>query len=181
MPIFGYKELSEELKAMSTAASGAALKIAAREAIKPAVKAARAAAPVADPPYHYGAGVTHTAGGTVYGTGAVRTVDPYPHRTYLGRLVTPGFTRRNVATKITIDKTKTRVNAMIGVRPEAFYALQFIELGTSKFARRPWLEPSFRASIPAVDTKFREVLKALIDGAAKTGKSGAAGTGGDEE
>jgi HK97 gp10 family phage protein len=165
VPIFGFKELSRQLEAMSTAASGAALKRAATFAIKPAVAAAKRAAPVADPPYHVGAGVK----GGVYGSGAVRTVNPYPRRTYLGRLVTPGFTQRNVASKVTLDRGKTVVHAMIGVKPEAFYALQFVELGTSKMAKRPWLEPSFRGSISEVDARFQDLLKALIDSAAKKG------------
>jgi hypothetical protein len=55
---------------------------------------------------------------------------------------------------------------MLGVRPEAFYAVQFIELGTSKIPKRPWLEPAFRQSITAVDLRFQSEIKRLIDRAA---------------
>lgn len=163
--VMGYKELSKQLDEMSLAASGAALKRAATFAIKPAVAAAKSAAPVGDPPYHVGAGISEG----VYGTGEIRTVNPYPKRTFKGRLVTPGFTKRSVATKIVIDRKKTVVNAMIGVKPEAFYAVSFVELGTSKMSKRPWLEPSFRGSVAEVDTRFKDVLKELIDAAVKAG------------
>jgi len=59
---------------------------------------------------------------------------------------------------------------MLGVRPEAFYAIQFIELGTSKIPKRPWLEPAFRKSINDVDALFRQRLKLLLDKAARTGQ-----------
>jgi HK97 gp10 family phage protein len=153
--IFGYKELSKQLSALGKSVGGKAFRAAANAAMKPAVAAAKAAAPVGHPPY--GPYPPKTT-----------TQDPYPKPTYLGRLVTPGFASRSVATKVTMSRDKTEVTVMLGVKPEAFYAVQFIELGTSSSPKRPWLEPSFRASLPAVDARFKDELKARMDKAAKS-------------
>ena len=45
---------------------------------------------------------------------------------------------------------------MVGVRPEAFYAVSFIELGTSSIPKRPWLEPAFRASRGDINARMRK-------------------------
>lgn len=119
----------------------------------PALRNAQSNAPVGDPPYQV--------------KGTDRFVDPYPVKTYKGRLRTPGFAKRNVARKAKLSKDRRTVTVMLGVRPEAFYAVQFIELGTSKIPKRPWLEPAFRRSIPELDSRFQERLKALIDKAAR--------------
>lgn len=121
-------------------------------AMVPALRDAKARAPKADPPYRYGD----------------KTVDPYPKKTYLGRRVAPGFASRNVVRVSRLNKDRTSVRVSLGVRAEAFYAVQFIELGTSRIFKRPWLEPSFRASLPLVDEAFQATLKKRIDRAAKT-------------
>ena len=154
MSISGYRELSQQLKAMGSAVGGQALKSAAFASMKPAQEAAQAAAPQANPPY---------------GPYATRStpLDPYPKKTYKGRRVAPGFTSRSIALKATLSRARDFVKVMLGVRREAFYAVQFIELGTSKIPKRPWLEPAFRGAIAAVDSRFQERLRALIDRAAK--------------
>ena len=76
------------------------------------------------------------------------------HRTYKGRLVSPGFAKRSLRVLARLSKDKTRAYALLGVRSEAFYALQFIELGTSRIPRRPWLVPAFEAS---KDESLREI------------------------
>jgi HK97 gp10 family phage protein len=76
------------------------------------------------------------------------------HKTYKGRLVAPGFARRSLRV-VTSAKDGT-ATARLGVRAEAFYALQFIELGTSKIPRTPWLVPAFEA-------KKDDALQALSD------------------
>lgn len=152
--IRGYRELSKQLSAMGAAVGGSALKSAAFTAMKPAQQAAEAAAPRANPPY---------------GPYATRTtpLDPYPKKTYKGRRVAPGFTSRSIGVKATLSRARDFVKVMLGVKREAFYAVQFLELGTSKIPKRPWLEPAFRGSISAVDSRFQERLRALIDRAAK--------------
>lgn len=157
MSISGYRELSAQLQAMGAAVGGQALKSAAHASMKPAVEAAQAAAPEANPPY---------------GPYATRTtpLDPYPKKTYKGRLVAPGFARRSVAIRTSLARTRDFVKVALGVRREAFYAVQFIELGTSKIPKRPWLEPAFRGAVQAVNTRLQERLKALIDRAAQKRK-----------
>lgn len=148
----GYRELSRQLKAMGAAAGGKALRSAALSAMLPAMKEAKASAPVGNPPYYRKDG---------------SEVDPYPVKTYKGRLRTPGFASRSVARKTKLSRDKTTARVFLGVKPEAFYALQFIELGTSKIPKRPWLEPAFRRSLPKVNAALGQRLKQLIDKAAR--------------
>lgn len=154
MSISGYRELSAQLKAMKAATSGRAMRSAVTAAAKPALDAARAAAPQANPPY---------------GPYATRTtpIDPYPKKTYKGRLVTPGFASRSVASRSRISRDGQAARVEIGVRAEAFYSIQFLELGTSKIPKRPWLEPAFRGSRSAIDARLTGDLRRAIDRAVK--------------
>lgn len=68
------------------------------------------------------------------------------HRTYKGRLVTAGFAARSLRVVTTISRDKTRIISRLGVRREAFYALQFFELGTAHIPAHPWLVPAFESS-----------------------------------
>lgn len=150
----GFKELSAQLKEMGRAAGGSALRSAAMASMKVAQQAASFAAPSGVPPYGPYKGRT-------------KPQDPYPKKTYKGRLVAPGFTSRSIVRSSRLSRDKTFVKVSLGVRKEAFYALQFIELGTSKIPKRPWLEPSFRSSIGQVDVDFQQRLRKLIDRAAR--------------
>lgn len=154
--ITGFAELTKQLSSMGQALGSRTLRSAALSAMLPAQKAARAAAPVGAPPYG------------PYPLSRTTSLDPYPKKTYKGRLVTPGFTSRSVIRRAKLSTDKATARVALGVKAEAFYALQFIELGTSTIPKRPWLEPSFRASIPAVNDALRAKLKARIDKAAKT-------------
>ena len=146
--ITGYEQIRRQLRAMGAAAGGKALRSAAMTSTLPVVKRAKQLIPVGSPPYESG--------------------DPYPVRTYKGRLRTPGFAQRNIARKSRLSRDKRFVKVMIGVRPEAFYAVNFIELGTSRIPKRPWLEPALRSSRSQIDQRFKARLKQLIDKAAKT-------------
>ena len=152
MPIVGFKKLSQQLSRLGAAAGGKALRNAANRSMLPALKAARLAAPVASPPYTYEG---HAP------------VDPYPRKTYKGRLVTPGFARRSVARRSFLSRDRKTATVIIGVKQEAFYALVFGEFGTSWQPARPWLEPSFRSSIGAVNNLLRSNLKANLDKAVR--------------
>jgi HK97 gp10 family phage protein len=166
MPTIGYKELDQKLRKMGEAAGGKVLRSAAMTAMLPAVHAANAAAPVGNPPYFYPAYVSKgpkTAGRQE----AARLKDPYPVKTYKGRLRTPGFAGRNISRKSFISRDKRTVVVMMAPRKEAFYSINYYEFGTSRNPPRPWFEPSFRASIPAVDERLRTQMKRLIDKAAK--------------
>lgn len=169
--IEGYDKLAKQLAALGKAGGGAALRASANAAMLPALQAARAAIPVADPPYHVGAGVRRNADGTTtYRTGAVRTIDPFPMKTNRGRLVTPGFAKRSLRRKTVLSADKTKATAMVGVLSEAFYVM-FIEFGTRFIPKRPWLEPSFRGAVPAVDAALQANLRAKLDAAASSGNA----------
>lgn len=154
MPISGYRELSAQLLALKGAMAGKVMRSAAVAAMRPALDAAKAAAPQGHPPY---------------GPYATRTtpIDPYPKKTYKGRLVTPGFASRSVAMKARLGRLGNAVRVELGVRAEAFYVVQFIELGTSKIAKRPWLEPAFRSSIREMDSRLQSELRKALDRAVK--------------
>lgn len=88
------------------------------------------------------------------------------HKTYKGRIVAPGFAARSLRVKGMVSRDRTRAFALLGVRPEAFYAVQFIELGTAKMPAKPWLRPAFEASqdeaVTALrDAMFKRLLKVL--------------------
>lgn len=159
MSIRGYKELSAQIAALGAAAGGSVLRSAARAAMKEAQDEAERSAPVAAPPYTYEDG---------------RSVDPYPRKTYKGRLVTPGFTKRSIVRVVSLSKDKNSVRVALGVRREAFYAIQFIEFGTSKIPKRPWLEPAFRRSIPRVDRALLLLLRKRLDAAVRRKNRGIA-------
>lgn len=151
----GYFELSRQLQRMGRAAGGKALRQALVFAALPARNEAKRAAPVAGPPYTY-----------AY-KGRVRTFDPYPKKTYKGRYVAPGFTSRNVRYRSYLSQEGNTAFVEIGVSKEAFYSLQFLELGTSRIPKRPWLIPALDRSIPQVRERLGRRLKVLIDRAAR--------------
>ncbi len=139
---FGAAQIAEELRALGSLSQGKVIRGAALQATTPAVRAARARAPVGNPPFESGK-------------------DPYPVRSYSGILRTPGYAKRNIARKTVLKPGDMGVDVLIGVKPEAFYAVQFIELGTSTIPKRPWLEPALRESIPEMEQRFFERLRLL--------------------
>lgn len=146
--IKGFEQLTRQLSEMGKSVGGKVLRAAAMQAMLPALRAAQAAAPVGNPPFPSGK-------------------DPYPVKTYKGSYRTPGYASRHVARKSILSRNGRFVKVMLGVTPEAFYAINFIEFGTSKIPKRPWLEPSFKNSVPQVSDRLRERLKAQIDRAAR--------------
>ena len=85
------------------------------------------------------------------------------HRTYKGRLVTAGFASRNLRMIVVMSRDKQAAWSLLGVRKEAFYALQFFELGTAKIPSQPWLMPAFYQSRNATLAKVGEVMKKRIE------------------
>jgi len=85
------------------------------------------------------------------------------HRTYKGRLVTAGFAARNLRMITRMSRDKQMAQSVLGVRKEAFYALQFFELGTAKIPRQPWLMPAFYQSRNQTLAKVGEVMKKRIE------------------
>jgi HK97 gp10 family phage protein len=93
-----------------------------------------------------------------------------PHKTYKGRVVEPGFAQQNLRLKTWTSKDKQAAAAMVGVNPEAFYVLQFIELGTSKLPPRPWLEPAFRSNKGLAVSTITDELRKRIERIARRRK-----------
>ena len=94
-------------------------------------------------------------------------VGTVPHTTYKGRRVFGGFSKRNLKLITRINKRTGSVEAIIGPSREAFYATQFVELGTSKMAARPWLRPAFESSQDAVLREIGTQMRKRIDRIAK--------------
>lgn len=136
-PVKGLKELDRKLRELGAGLGGKTLRSATLQATLPAFNEAKARIPVND--------------------------RDYLKKTYKGRPVAPGFAKRNIARKSRLSSDKRTATAMIGVKPEAFYAVAFVEKGTSKMRRRPWLEPSFRRNRAAMVTRLGDRLRAKID------------------
>jgi HK97 gp10 family phage protein len=116
----GAKELARLLKQMPEKMRGQVMRQAVRAATKPVIAAAKARIPV-------------------------NKIEEL-HKTYKGRAVAPGFAQRSITAVTELGKSKLTAWARIGVKREAFYATQFVELGTSKQAKQPWLGPAFEAT-----------------------------------
>lgn len=136
----GVAELTAKLSQLGKKVQGKALRIAVREAMKPALKRAEALIPV----------------------GKVA------HKTYRGRLVAPGFAKRNIRIRTRLSRDKEKATAILGVNREAFYAVQFVELGTSKMAAQPWLRPAFESTRSQQQSALAAALKKQIDKAARS-------------
>lgn len=89
------------------------------------------------------------------------------HKTYRGRIVSAGFAQRSVRVVVSITKDLTAATAILGVRKEAFYVLQFWELGTAFIQAVPWLQPAFYQSRDASLKKVGEVMLERITRIAK--------------
>lgn len=87
------------------------------------------------------------------------------HRTYKGRLVSAGFASRNLRVIAVMSKDKQAAWSLLGVRKEAFYALQFHELGTAYIQRQPWLVPTFYSmkaqSVAGIATEMRKWIEKI--------------------
>lgn len=90
------------------------------------------------------------------------------HRTYKGRLVAPGFAKRNIRAITVLSKDKQACKALLGVRKEAFYAVEFVERGTSKMGAKPWLRPGFEQTLDAQTSAVAASLQKSVEKAAKT-------------
>lgn len=94
------------------------------------------------------------------------------HRTYKGRLVSAGFASRNLKVVVKMNKSKTSASALLGVSKEAFYAVQFFELGTAYIPKQPWLVPAFESQKDPAIRRVGDVLKARVERIAKMRAAG---------
>jgi HK97 gp10 family phage protein len=134
MPLEGVAELDRLLALLPQAVQPKVLRKAVRAGIRPAEKRAKATVPV----------------GTV------------AHRTRKGRLVPPGFAKRSIRVVTKADRTGQKVSAALGVRRDAFYAVQFVERGTSRHPARPWLRRAFDETVEAQQKALADKLRAEI-------------------
>jgi HK97 gp10 family phage protein len=137
--IEGFEALERQLSGLEPKRQKRAYRNAASAAMLPVVRAAKSSAPV--------------------GLEA--------HKTYKGRWVSPGFLARSVRRKSMAYRDGSKFLALVGVAPEAFYGVQFLELGTRHIPRRPWLEPAYRSQSRDVVELFRKKLKHQIEKQAK--------------
>lgn len=86
-----------------------------------------------------------------------------PHKTYRGRLVSPGFALSTLHIEVSTNKRTGAVVATLGVGREAFYIVQFVELGTSKMEAQPWLRPAFEQSQDGMLRKIADELRKRVE------------------
>lgn len=131
----GFNQLSRRLRALGERVGGKVLRQSVSSAVNPVVKEVRAAAPVGK----------------------------RAHKTFKGRLVAPGFLSRSIRKRTWKSRDGRRASASIGVASEAFYGLQFVELGTKRLPAKPWLEPIFDQKKQEVTNKLKADLLAKIE------------------
>jgi len=139
--IVGLRELQIKLRNMPEKVQKKVLRNAATLAVNPLVQEAKRSVPVSS-----------------------RT---YLAKTYRKKLIAPGFGKRSIAKKVKLYQDGKFAKAMVGVKPEAYYLLQFVERGTSYQRKQPWLEPAYRKTRRAVLSRFQEVMRQKILQSAK--------------
>lgn len=86
-----------------------------------------------------------------------------PHKTYRGRLVSPGFAISTLHIETWLNKRTGSAVAGLGVEKEAFYATVFVELGTAHMPAQPWLRPAFESSESEMLGQIGTSLKQRIE------------------
>lgn len=90
------------------------------------------------------------------------------HRTYRGLLVAPGFAKEHVKRATTVNGAKNVASCVLGVSKEAYYILQYVEVGTRYQKPQPNLRAAFSETRDAGEEKLRAYLqKAVIKAAGK--------------
>lgn len=155
--IEGIAELSKKLNELSAQMEAKAIRSAVLQATNPALQKMKLAVPV--------------------GSKA--------HKTYKGRLVAPGFLKRNIKRKSYIDKKTGSIGVVFGVAHEAFYGVVFLDRdggysikkkapGEKSYHRktaitvghvrgRPWFKKNFINSSKTMIERFKESLAKKIN------------------
>jgi hypothetical protein len=91
------------------------------------------------------------------------------HKTYKGRLVAPGFAKRNININTRVSRDKYRINATIGTKNEAFYIRQWLEKGNPGrgIVAQPWLRPAYEIHRTQMTNEFKIQLREKIIAQAK--------------
>lgn len=130
--VTGMKELSLKLAKLGQQLGTKTLRSAAVAATTPVMKEMKAAIPV----------------------GKVA------HRTHKGRLVAPGYAKRSVRRRSSAKKGK--VNVVVGVLSEAFYAVHFVDPGTKKMTAQKWFKKVFILATPSIVKDLTNQLRTKI-------------------
>jgi HK97 gp10 family phage protein len=86
------------------------------------------------------------------------------------RLLAPGFLKRHVHMKTSYRSKTGILRVRIGPGRDAFYGSQFIELGTSRIPKKPWLVPALVSKRKEAEEIFVQALRAAIAKAVAAGK-----------
>jgi HK97 gp10 family phage protein len=135
----GVAELTAQLLSLGVAVATRNLKATVKEAMQEVEHGARSRIPI----------------GTV------------AHLTYRGRLVSPGYAAATLHIETGLSKVDGAAYALLGVGREAFYAVQFDELGTSKMQAQPWLRPAFAEAKDPALRKLADSLRKRVERAVK--------------
>ena len=84
------------------------------------------------------------------------------HYTYTGKYIAPGkaFAKASIAKRTKL--INGRAVAHVGIRKDAFYAVQFVEVGTRKMGAKPWLVPALkRAQNESIERMKRALEKKI--------------------
>jgi HK97 gp10 family phage protein len=121
--IEGIEELSAKLEALTSKEKVSVLRKAGKDAVEPVLSEARARIPQSK-------------------------LNQYENgrKNYKGVTIYAGHASRSVAAKVWVSRTGSVMAASIGVLKSAFYAVNFVELGTSKQAAQPWLRPALEST-----------------------------------
>lgn len=90
-----------------------------------------------------------------------------PHKTYRGRLVSPGFAVSTLHVETYLNKRTGAAGAALGTSREAFYATLFVELGTVNTPAQPWLRPAFEESQDPMLRRVADELRRRVEKIAK--------------
>lgn len=148
----GVAELTAKLNALGVEVAGKNLRGSARAAMKVAYERAQATIPQAN------------LGHQIY----TRKRDSSKRR-----FVWPGFALRSLRLISGIDKRTGVVRAVLGVRKDAFYAVQFVEFGTSRQPAQPWLRNALENTQSQVLARLREDIGKRLERLAKSKAAGA--------
>lgn len=136
----GVAALTKQLNALSSLEEGRALKRAVKAGIKPALTRAQEIIPVGS----------------------------MPHRLSNGLLVNYGYAKAALRTISTINSAKNIASGILGVRKLAYYALQFVEMGTRKMPAQPWIRRALSESRSDCEEAFRASIQRSVERAAAT-------------
>ena len=130
--IEGLKKLTSQLNKLESKLATKTLRNATRAALVPTLKKIKALTPVGKK----------------------------AHRTYKGRLVAPGFLKRNI--KLGSRFKNGTASAAIGAKSEAFYGM-FLVIGTKKIPARDFFFRIFANDRAGIESRLISELKKRID------------------